>query len=154
MINFSSSKKIFKSSTIFRENVVGSRRFSNFFWSITILLGSFGFLTVGISSYLKQNLIFFLNANDIIFFPQGLVMSFYGTFGLLISIYQWLVIFWQVGEGYNEFDKNNKMMKIFRWGFPGTNRKIEINYPITEIESIRVELKEGINPKRIIYVRV
>ena len=155
MINFSSPNDgTLRTDTIFRENIVGSRRFSNFFWALTISLGGSGFLIVGISSYLKHNLLFFLNANEIVFFPQGLVMSLYGIGGLILSIYQWLVIFWQIGEGYNEFDKNSQMMKIFRWGFPGLNRKIEISYPIKEIEAIRVEIKEGINPKRIIYVCV
>lgn len=56
--------------------------------STTMLLGSLGFLIVGFSSYINQNIIDFLNAKEIIFFPQGLTMCFYGLTGLLISSYQ------------------------------------------------------------------
>lgn len=56
--------------------------------SIIMFLGSLGFLTAGISSYTNSNLIEFLNAKEIIFFPQGLTMCFYGISGLIISSYQ------------------------------------------------------------------
>jgi hypothetical protein len=56
--------------------------------STTMLLGSLSFLIVGISSYFKVELIGFLNAKDILFFPQGLTMCFYGIAGILISSYQ------------------------------------------------------------------
>ena len=39
------------------------------------------------------------------FLPQGLVMSFYGVAGLTLALYLWLTIAWDVGSGYNEFNK-------------------------------------------------
>ena len=78
-------------------------------------------------------------------------MCFYGFLGLLISLYQWLTIFWRVGEGYNEFNKEKKILKIFRFGFPGKNREINFIYSFDEVDSIKVEIKDGIAPKRIIY---
>jgi hypothetical protein len=133
------------------EKISGSRRWSNFFWGVVILLGSSGFLSVGLSSYFNFNLIPFLDSSGIIFFPQGIVMCFYGFFGLLISLYQWLTIFWRVGEGYNEFNKEKRILKIFRFGFPGKNREINFVYSFDEVDSIKIEIKDGIAPKRIIY---
>ena len=46
------------------------------------------------------------------------------------------------------------LVRIFRWGFPGKNRRIDLQYPIKEVQSIRVEIQEGINPKRIIYLKL
>ncbi len=134
--------------------VIGSRRISNYWWASVILVGGFGFFFTGLSSYFNINLLPIIHSNDILFFPQGLVMCFYGILGVLFSIYLWLTIFWSVGGGFNEFNKKDENVRIFRWGFPGKNRRIDISYPINEIEAIRVELKEGINPKRTIYMRV
>lgn len=137
-----------------REPILGSRRISNYWWASIVLSGATGFLLVGVSSYLRADLIPFISSKDIIFFPQGLVMSFYGIAGLLLSIYLWLTIYWNIGEGYNEFNKQEGIVRIFRWGFPGKYRKIDIVYPLQDIQSIRVEIKEGINPRRVIYLRI
>ena len=143
-----------KPELIRRYIVVGSRRFSNYWWASVILLGGFGFLLTGISSYLNFNLLPFINEKNILFFPQGLVMCFYGILGLIFSCYLWLTIFWGVGGGFNEFNKRQGIVRIFRWGFPGKNRRIDLAYDIKDIEAIRVEIKEGLNPRRILYIRV
>nr|ANA57001.1 hypothetical chloroplast RF4 [Pyramimonas parkeae] len=147
MVNFSDD-------LVFREQVIGSRRLSNYWWATLLFFGATCFFTVGLSSYLGFNLLPFLNAKGIIFFPQGLVMCFYGILAFLLSIYLWLIIFWSIGEGYNEFNKKEGTMCIFRWGFPGKNRRVQLTYFLKDIEAIRVELKEGWNPRRILYIRV
>ena len=134
--------------------VVGSRRFSNYFWAFVIFFGAVGFLLTGLSSYYNFDLIPFIKSQNIVFFPQGLVMSFYGTLGLFFSTYLWLTIFWNVGYGFNEFNKEKDFVRIFRWGFPGKNRRIDLNYSINDIEAIKIELKEGLNPKRAIYIKI
>jgi Ycf4 len=88
------------------------------------------------------------------FFPQGLLMSFYGSLGFLLSIYWSLLIFWNVGGGFNEFNKKEGFVRIFRWGYPGKNRKIDLSYALKDIEAIRVELKQGIDSQRTIYLRL
>lgn len=148
------SSEIQKSELIRRYVVVGSRRFSNYWWASIILLGGFGFLLTGISSYLNFDLLPFINSKNILFFPQGLVMCFYGILGLIFSCYLWLTLFWGVGGGFNEFNKKQGIVRIFRWGFPGKNRRIDLSYDIKDIEAIRVEIKEGLNPRRILYIRV
>lgn len=143
-----------KSEFIRRDTIIGSRRFSNYFWAFVVFFASLGFLIVGISSYFHYDLVFFLSSAEISFFPQGLVMSFYGISGLFLSLYLSLTIFWSVGGGYNEFNKKEGVFRLFRWGFPGQNRRILLTYPLSDIEAIRIEIKEGINPTRTIYLRL
>ena len=143
-----------KSEYLRRYVIVGSRRASNYWWASIILLGGFGFLLTGVSSYFKYDFLPFINSKDILFFPQGLVMCFYGILAFFFSCYLWLTLFWGVGGGFNEFNKKQGIVRIFRWGFPGKNRRIDLSYDIKDIEAIRVEMKEGFNPKRILYIRV
>ena len=137
-----------------RYNVIGSRRISNYIWAFFIFLGSIGFLIAGFSSYFNINFLFIFNSKNIVFFPQGLIMCFYGFLGLIFSVYLWLTILWSVGGGFNEFNKSEGIVRIFRWGFPGTNRRILLEYNINQIESIKIELKQGLNPSRMIYLQV
>ena len=67
-----------------RYDVIGSRRISNYFWVIIIGLGSLDFLLTGLSSYFNFNLLPIIHSENIIFFPQGLVMCFYGLLGLFL----------------------------------------------------------------------
>nr|YP_001019142.1 photosystem I assembly protein Ycf4 [Chlorokybus atmophyticus]Q19V70.2 RecName: Full=Photosystem I assembly protein Ycf4 [Chlorokybus atmophyticus]ABD62262.2 hypothetical chloroplast RF4 [Chlorokybus atmophyticus]WKT05643.1 hypothetical chloroplast RF4 [Chlorokybus atmophyticus] len=143
-----------KSDLIRRDPVLGSRRLSNYWWATVILVGASGFFLVGISSYFGFNLVPFIKSEEILFIPQGLVMSFYGVAGILLSVYLWLTIIWNVGEGYNEYNKQDGIVRIFRWGFPGKNRRIDLVYPIQDVQAIRVEIKEGINPRRVIYLKI
>lgn len=134
--------------------VPGARRLSNYMWGIILTIGSSGFLLTGLSCYFNIPLLPFIKTNTIQFFPQGLVMSFYGILGLSLSLYIWLIILWDLGQGYNEFDLNKGEIRIFRWGFPGKNRKIELKYSVDDVQSIRVDIKEGLNPRRVIYLKL
>ena len=163
--------------------ITGERRFSNYWWATVVLLGASGFLLTGITSYfssqqipsdalgIKSVLGNFLNSSisviqetpsvetlnsSISFFPQGLLMCFYGSLGLLLSLYWWFLIFWNVGGGFNEFNKKEGFIRIFRWGYPGQNRKIDLYYTIKDVESIRVELKQGglADSQRTIYLKL
>jgi hypothetical protein len=134
--------------------IIGERRFSNYWWACVILLGAFGFLMTGFASYLGHSVFVFNANNDINFFPQGLLMSFYGSLGLLLSLYWWLLIFWNVGGGFNEFNKREGFIRLFRWGYPGKNRKIDLYYSLKDVEAIRVEFKEGLDAQRTIYLKL
>ncbi|HHP7232824.1 MAG TPA: photosystem I assembly protein Ycf4 [Xenococcaceae cyanobacterium] len=136
-----------------RQDVLGSRRLSNYFWAIIVTMGGVGFLLSGLSSYFRINLLLVSDASNLQFFPQGIALTFYGVAGCLLALYLWLVIFWDVGGGYNEFDKNTGKVKISRWGFPGKNRRVEVDIPLEDIQSVRAEIKEGLNPKRMLYLR-
>jgi hypothetical protein len=100
---------------------------------LLLLSGSLSFLIVGISSFLNYNLVFFLNSASIVFFPQGLIMSFYGFFGLLFALNQVFLTYWKVGEGYNFFNKVNGEMLIHRRRSPLTEMNICLVYKIADI---------------------
>ncbi len=145
--------------------ITGAQRVSNYWWASVISLGGISFLLTGFASFLQTNLFVFNQSKSITFFPQGLIMCFYGSLGLLFGVYLWCTIFWQVGDGFNEFNKNEVVsdsaklsnagvVRIFRWGLPGKNRRIDFTYKMQDVEGVRVELKEGVNPKRVISLKV
>lgn len=141
-------------SLILRQEIVGARRFSNYFWATVVTIGGVGFLLAGLSSYLKTNLLMVSDTSQLLFFPQGIALSFYGVAGTLLALYLWFTIFLNVGGGYNEFNRNTGKFTIFRWGFLGKNRRIELVYSLDDIQSIRAEIKEGLNPRRTLYLCV
>ena len=50
-------------------------------------IGGSGFFLAGLSSYLGFQLLPFADTKEIVFIPQGIVMTFYGTTGLLLSAF-------------------------------------------------------------------
>lgn len=138
---------------ILRQNVLGSRRLSNLLWAIVVTMGGIGFLLAGLSSYLKTNLLIVSDPSGLQFIPQGIALTFYGVAGLLLATYLWLLLVWNVGGGYNEFNKETGKVVISRQGYPGKNRQVEVDVPIAEVQSVRAEIREGLNPKRALYLR-
>lgn len=143
-----------QSDWLWIESIKGSRRISNYFWALVLSLGALGFLLVGVSSYLGKDLLSFLPSQQVLFAPQGLVMCFYGIAGLFLAFYLWCAILWNVGSGYNEFDKENGIISLFRWGFPGENRQIRVQCSIQDVQALRLEVREGISPRRVLYIRM
>ena len=94
-----------------------------------------------------------LNSNTKInlpFFPQGLVLSFYGFLGLSFSFHLWFTLYWKIGGGFNEFNGKDRYVRLFRWGRPGKNRRIDLKYTNELIEAIKVELI----PRPALFLRV
>lgn len=149
-----------------RYSIVGGRRLSNYWWSATIFFGGGGFLLTGISSFFNRNLLLILPTKikayqvfeptlgyttsdrleivngipSLPFFPQGIVLSFYGFLGLWFSFHLWFALLWKIGAGFNEFNGKEKYVRIFRWGRPGKNRRIDFKYNNEFIETIKIEL--------------
>ena len=145
--------------------ITGAQRVSNYWWAFVISLGGISFLLTGFAAFLQTNLFIFNQSKSIAFFPQGLIMCFYGSLGLLFGIYLWCTILWRVGNGFNEFNLNSAtpdkaklsnagVVRIFRWGLPGKNRRIDFVYQMQDVEGVRVELKEGVNRKIVISLKV
>ena len=133
-----------------QDKIVGSRRFSNYFWSFLLFLGGVGFLLAWMSIYFKINLLPFANPTELVFIPQGLVMMFYGTLSFGISIYTITTVLLDIGSGYNEYNRVDSLVKIVRKGFPGKNREILLTYPLSNIRAIGIKITEGLNPTRSI----
>lgn len=134
--------------------ITGAQRTSNYWWASIISFGGLAFFITGFASFLQKSIFIFNRSKTIAFLPQGLIMCFYGSLGLLFGFYLWCTVLWKVGDGFNEFNKNQGFVRIFRWGLPGKNRRVDFQYKIDEIESVRVELKEGVNPRRIISLKI
>jgi hypothetical protein len=137
---------------ILRSYIEGSRRLSNLFWAVCISLGGLGFFLTGISSFLKLNLLFFTEASNISFIPQGITLVFYGTVGSILGIFLCLTIWWDIGYGYNEYNKNINVITLYRKGFPGQNQNLKIEVPFQEIKSIKLKITEGLNPRRQLFL--
>ena len=135
-----------------QDKIVGSRRPSNYFWSFFLFFGGLGFLLAGISSYFKINLLPFANPTELVFIPQGLVMMFYGTLSLGLSIYIIITVLLDIGSGYNEYNKPENQVKIVRKGFPGKNREILLTYPLPNVRAIGIKITEGLNPTTSLYL--
>jgi len=110
-------------------------------------LAGLGFFLAGLSSYLGTNLLFLTDTSKILFIPQGIVMLFYGSAALGISLYLILTIFWDIGSGYNEFSKDDSSIRILRLGFPGKNRKIFLSYDFKNVKNLKFLIKQGLNPR-------
>ena len=143
-----------ESNLVLRQQVLGARRPSNYFWAAVSTLGGLGFLLSALSSYTKVNFLPFSDPTQLVFVPQGIAMGFYGVAGLLLGTYLWLLVSWDVGGGYNEFNKQAKQVTLFRSNFPGENRRIELTYPLEDVQAIRVDIREGVSPKRALYLRI
>lgn len=101
--------------------------------NIIMFLGSLGFTITGISSYFNKDIFSFLEVKNIIFFPQGLTMLIYGSLGLIFSINQFKILLLKIGEGYNEFNKINGTMTLFRKGQNNEKSDIKIVYQLSDI---------------------
>lgn len=137
---------ILQTENLLREKIEESDKIIKYIINSTMFLGSIGFLLTGLSSYVKINIIPFLDSSQIIFFPQGITMCFYGSLGLILSMNQFFITFFKVGEGFNEFDKKKDTIRIFRKGFPGRNADIDIKYSLKDIVRYKfcIEIKTKI----------
>jgi len=73
-------------------------------------------------------------------------MCFYGIASLFLYFYLWCTILWNIVSGYNQFDKRNEMVHFFRWGFPGGNHCICIQFFMRDIQAICMEVQENVYP--------
>lgn len=149
-----SAEAMTKDNLILRQEVLGSRRFSNYWWATIVSIGGIGFVLAGLSSYLKTNLLLVSDTTTLQFIPQGAALLGYGIAGTLLALYLWLTILWDIGGGYNEFNKETGKVKVFRRGYPGKNRRLDAQWNIEDIQAVKAEIKEGLNPKRSLYLRI
>lgn len=119
--------------------IIGSRNSKTILTMIGLFLGGVAFLGTGISSY--YTLI------TINYFPQGILMIFYGSFFFFLSIYLGITVFWNIGSGYNKILTNQKIIYLVRKNFPGKNEFLFFSYPYKFIKLIKFLKKDGLNPR-------
>lgn len=139
---------------VLKQEVVGSRRLSNYFFAVIVSIGGIGFFLASLSIYFHVSLLPFAQLSDLAFIPQGIAMGFYGIAAILLATYLWLVISLDVGGGSNLFDKRSGEATIVRSGFPGKNREIKVVHALADIQAVKVVLKDGLNTKRSLYLKV
>ena len=132
---------------VIREEIVGARNISTFLVMLVLFFAGLGFFLAGLSSYFQTNLLKITDTSEIVFIPQGIAMLFYGTGAFGIAIYIILTIFWNIGSGYNEFSKIDETIRIIRLGFPGKNRTLFLSYEFQNIRSLKLLIKQGLNPR-------
>ena len=131
--------------------VLGSRRLSNVLVALVVTTGGLGFLLTSASSYLGTDLLPIGLPSDLAWLPQGLVMGLYGLAAMALCSYLWAVIGIDVGAGSNRFDRAAGMATICRRGFRQT---INVEIPLREIQAVKVEVRDGLNPRRRLALKV
>jgi hypothetical protein len=65
-----------------------------------------------------------------------------------LGVFILLTVWWNVGSGYNEYNRDLRKIKLYRKGFPGKNRELVFTFSFEEVKSIKLRIEEGLNPKR------
>ncbi len=144
-------KKMESAQMFLEQTVEGSRRTSNYLVGGMVSIGGIGFSLASLSSYLGKNFLPLGNPSTLIFVPQGLIMGLYGIAAFLLAIYLWTLIALNFGSGTNIFDKNLGTLSVARKGFL---KEINVEIPLKDIKAVKLEAREGINPKRRISLRI
>jgi uncharacterized membrane protein YdbT with pleckstrin-like domain len=136
---------------VLEQSVLGSRRLSNLLVAAAVSIGGIGFLLASASSRLGRDLLPLGHPAELVWVPQGLVMGLYGLAAVLLATYLWSVIAIDVGAGSNRFDRGSGQAVISRRGF---RQRIEVEIPLREIQSVKVEVRDGLSPRRRLALKV
>ncbi|MEB3348636.1 MAG: photosystem I assembly protein Ycf4 [Cyanobacteriota bacterium] len=131
--------------------VLGSRRLSNILIAAAVSIGGVGFLLTSASSRFGRNLLPIGHPAELVWVPQGLVMGLYGVAAVLLATYLWAVIAIDVGSGENRFDRSTGQALVWRQGF---RRRIEVTVPLRDIQAVRLDIRDGLSPRRRIALRI
>lgn len=138
-------------TALLEQPVLGSRRLSNLLVATAVSLGGVGFLLTSASSRFGRDLLPIGHPAELVWVPQGLVMGLYGIAAVLLATYLWTVIALDVGSGTNRFDRASGQAVISRRGF---RRLIEVTVPLRDIQAVKVEIREGLSPRRRLALRI
>ena len=134
-----------------QQKVIGSKRLSNILVGVSVSIGGIGFSLASISSYTGLNLLPLGSPSSLVFIPQGLIMGLYGIAAFFLAIYLWTLIYIDFGSGSNFFDKSKGILAITRIGL---FKEINIEIELKDIQAVKLEVRDGFNPKRRISLRV
>jgi hypothetical protein len=139
------------SPQVLEQQVLGSRRLSNVLVAVVVSTGGIGFLLTSLSSYLSLDLLPVGHPAELVWVPQGLVMGAYSLAAVLLATYLWTVIGLDVGSGVNRFDREVGQCTITRRGF---RKWIRLELPLSDIQAVKVEVRDGISPRRRLALRM
>tara|TARA_Y100001968_G_scaffold332294_1_gene389882 strand:+ start:1683 stop:2258 length:576 start_codon:yes stop_codon:yes gene_type:complete len=151
MTEASSDKLVQENLKVVNQKVSGSRRISNYLVGSMVSIGGIGFILASLSSYFGRNFLPLGNPSSLIFVPQGLIMGVYGIAASLLAIYLWTLVAINFGSGSNLFNKDKDILIVSRRGFL---KEIKVDIPLKDIKAVKLDIKEGINPKRRICLRL
>jgi hypothetical protein len=137
--------------SLMEQAVLGSRRSSNVLVAAVVTAGGLGFLLTSASSFTGTDLLPVGHPAELAWVPQGLVMGLYGLAATLLATYLWLVIGLDVGAGSNRFDLRSGTAVISRRGF---RRLISVEVPLRDVQAVKVEVRDGLNPRRRLSLRL
>lgn len=150
--NFDQNDKTNEGEFIQRDSITGANTLSNYIWAIILFTGGLGFFSAGLSSYFKTNFLPFLDSSNLVFLPQGILLLFYGTLAIFLSL---ILLFWaseKIGSGFNEYDKQENVVRIFRKGFSFFKNDIYLVYAFNDVVNIELEIIDNIVPRRVLYL--
>ncbi len=133
------------------QSVLGFRRFTNVIISSAVTIGGVGFSLASASSFFGKDLLPLGQPSQLIFVPQGLLLGIYGIAAFLLATYLWMLYIINFGSGINKFDKESGFLLVTRRGF---FKEIKVEIPLKDIKAVKIEMRDGINPKRRISLRL
>lgn len=139
------------SNLVLEQKILGSKKTSNLIIGSAVSIGGLGFILASVSSFLGKDLLPLGHPSTLIFVPQGLIMGLYGIAAILLSLYLWALVTIDYGGGFNRFDKNSGLITINRRALFKT---IQVDIAIKDVTAIKLEVRDGLNPKRNISLRV
>jgi hypothetical protein len=135
-----------------REQIKGFRNLNNCFLSFFLFFSGISFFLIGFFSYFNFQIFPFFNIENINYIPQGILMIFYGTMGIIFSIYFIFNIIFDVGSGYNEYSKKEEIIRLIRKGYPGKNSLIFLTYSLDSIKKIKISYRQGFDSRNNIFL--
>ena len=91
-----------------RDVFLGAHSTSNYIFRIKSFFFGFRFIVVGFFSAIKKKIFYFTITKEVVFFPQRMVIIFYGISFFILRVYFFLRVFIDTGSGFNEYDKKKK----------------------------------------------
>ncbi len=139
------------SSELLEQSVKGSRRGANYLVGVMVTIGGIGFLLASLSSYFGQDFLPLGHPGSFIFVPQGLIMGLYGIAAFLLALYLWTLVLVDFGAGSNIFNKEVGTLSVSRRAL---FKEINVDIPLKDIKAVKLEVREGLNPRRRITLRI
>ncbi len=127
-----------------KEKTSGARNFKSFCATTVLLLAGLSFCLAGLSSATKTPLLLITDTSSLPFIPQGITMLFYGAGSIGLSAFIGFTMFYNLGDGYNEFLILEKRIRLVRMGLPGKNRILFFSYELKSVKGLEFRTKKGV----------